>query len=421
MKYLIVIPDGAADGPVEELDGLTPLEAAETPTLDWLTQSGRLGSVQTIPDQCAVSTDVGLLSILGYDPGVRYTGQAFFEAVGLGVPLESSDRVVCCQFVTVDRESGVMIDHTAGGLSTAEAGVLLRVLAKEAPEWLGWETVDHLEFVTDDGPHHLLIDRSGRDYSGVDIPDCAAMLERPVDIRSSAGGEAGELLRALMVLSRDLFQGHEVNLTRLDVGDLAASQIWLWGPTSGDRRRAIRPFVEHVGIHDGVMISHGSFARGMASCLGWSFVDVSALRWSSGWTSESLDFDAMLAGVFEQHDVACVYTDIPKEFSCRGDFSGKVEAIRWIDSEMIGPAVEMLDRMYVNDWRMLVVPACGCSASTRQPERMPVPFVLAGSLVTRGIVPADYHERGAERTDLYIEEGHQLMEYFLRGGLSKRF
>ena len=50
MKQILVICDGMADSPMERLNGKTPLQAAETPALDFLAANGRCGSLRTVPE-----------------------------------------------------------------------------------------------------------------------------------------------------------------------------------------------------------------------------------------------------------------------------------------------------------------------------------------------------------------------------------
>ena len=57
MKYIVIVPDGMADQPVEELGGKTPLEAARTTNMDYLAQHGSTGLIQTIPDQMKPGSD----------------------------------------------------------------------------------------------------------------------------------------------------------------------------------------------------------------------------------------------------------------------------------------------------------------------------------------------------------------------------
>lgn len=50
MKYVVVLADGAADTPVKELNGQTPLEAANKPTIDSLARHSEVGMVKTVPN-----------------------------------------------------------------------------------------------------------------------------------------------------------------------------------------------------------------------------------------------------------------------------------------------------------------------------------------------------------------------------------
>src|SRR5688572_23514539 len=127
MKYAIIIPDGAADEPLTELRGRTPIEAAATPNMDRVAMDGRQGLVRTVPDGFESGSDVATMSLLGYDPSVYHTGRAPLEAAAQRIPLSPTDWVFRCNLVTTDGR--VMKDHSAGGISNDEAGRLLADLA----------------------------------------------------------------------------------------------------------------------------------------------------------------------------------------------------------------------------------------------------------------------------------------------------
>ena len=82
MKYIILVPDGMADEPLKELGGKTPLEAAHTPNMDSMARAGFSGLVQTIPDGLPPGSDIGNLSLMGYDPAKNFSGRAPLEAAG---------------------------------------------------------------------------------------------------------------------------------------------------------------------------------------------------------------------------------------------------------------------------------------------------------------------------------------------------
>src|SRR5688500_19217211 len=128
MKYAIIIPDGAADEPLKELGGKTPLEVAKTPNMDRVVAEGRMGLVRTVPEGFESGSDVATMCLLGYAPRKYHTGRAPLEAAAQRIPLTSSDWVFRCNLVTV--QDGIMKDHSAGGISDAEAARLIKDLAK---------------------------------------------------------------------------------------------------------------------------------------------------------------------------------------------------------------------------------------------------------------------------------------------------
>src|ERR687895_2253581 len=135
MKYAIIIPDGAADEPLKELGGKTPIEAAATPNMDRVAMEGRQGVARTVPEGFESGSDVAIMTLLGYDPKVYHTGRAPLEAAARRIPLSPTDWVFRCNLVTV--VDGVMKDHSAGGITDAEAKQLIRDLSDSLhmPDW----------------------------------------------------------------------------------------------------------------------------------------------------------------------------------------------------------------------------------------------------------------------------------------------
>ena len=122
-KYAIIIPDGAADEPLEQFDGKTVFEAAHTPGMDEISKLGRQGLVSTVPSGMEAGSDVAQMSLLGYDPKRYYTGRAPIEAAARNIKLSLADWVFRCNLITI--ADGEMADHSAGHISTAEAGNLI--------------------------------------------------------------------------------------------------------------------------------------------------------------------------------------------------------------------------------------------------------------------------------------------------------
>src|SRR5258705_12116961 len=128
MKSAIIIPDGAADEPRKELGGKTPIEAAHTPNMDRIALQGRQGTARTVPDGFESGSDVATMCLLGYDPAVYHTGRAPLEAAAQQIPLSPTDWVFRCNLVTT--ADGIMKDHSAGGITDAEARQLIGDLSR---------------------------------------------------------------------------------------------------------------------------------------------------------------------------------------------------------------------------------------------------------------------------------------------------
>ena len=100
MKLLMVICDGMADRPSNDLDGKTPMEAANTPTMDMLASRGQCGLMNPIGIGIVPGSDTAHLSLLGYDPYKYYCGRGTLEAAGLGIFMEPGDVAFRCNFAT---------------------------------------------------------------------------------------------------------------------------------------------------------------------------------------------------------------------------------------------------------------------------------------------------------------------------------
>ena len=123
MKYVIIIPDGAADEPQESLGGKTPLEAAHTPNMDRVVAEGVIARAGHTPPALPAGSEIGNLSLLGYNPFEYFTGRAPMEAAAQGIQLGPEDWAIRCNLVTI--EDQIMRDFTADHISTEEGTQLL--------------------------------------------------------------------------------------------------------------------------------------------------------------------------------------------------------------------------------------------------------------------------------------------------------
>ena len=397
-KYVIVIPDGAADEPFEGFGGKTALQAAAIPEMDRVAREGIVGRSRNVPDRFLPASDVATLSLLGYDPERFYTGRAPLEAAAMGIELGPDDWAIRCNLMTI--QNGRLTDFTAGHITSPEGLVLIEALQDE----LGRTGV---EFHAGVSYRNLLIfrGRSGDSPFSVetvtdpphDHPD------RPAD-QHLPRGPGSKLLTDLMLRAAPVLAEHPVNQARTAACKRPANAIWLWGQ---GRAPSVPKFLELHGLR-GAIISAVDLVRGVGVLAGWTRIDVSG---STGY----LDTDYAAKGraaieALREFDIVCVHVEAPDEASHEGRPDAKVEAIEWIDRAIVGPVHETL-KSY-GRWRMVISPDHSTLLRTRAHDRTPVAWAMAGTGLAGG--GKSYDEFAArESGSPYFAEGYRMMERFL--------
>jgi 2,3-bisphosphoglycerate-independent phosphoglycerate mutase len=397
MKYAIISPDGAADEPLKELGGKTPIEAAHTPNMDAIAIEGRQGLVRTIPEGFESGSDVAIMTLLGYAPRQYHTGRAPLEAAAQQIPLSKTDWVFRCNLVTV--VDVIMKDHSAGGITDAEAQRLIKDLARHL-------NLPGFEFYTGVSYRNLLVYR-GSDHFDVTTKPPHEIPDEPIS-KYIPRGEGSEILRHIMQQSQELFAHHEINETRRETGLNPATQVWLWGQGHAPD---MPKFKERFGVNSGCMITGVDLLRGLAVLLGWDVKEVEGMTsfHDTNYAGQGQATCAML----DKYDLVLSHIEAPDEASHQADWKTKVASIEAIDRYIVGPVLEKLKAF--TEWRILVLPDHPTNISTRKHGYAPTIFEMAGTRV-RSVLKAPYSEKNAAKSDLKIEQGHELMEYFLRGG-----
>ncbi len=392
-KYVIIVPDGAADVPLEEFEGKTPLEAAETPNMDRISTEGRLGLVRTVPEGFEPGSDVAQMSLLGYDPHRYYSGRAPVEAAARGIRLGREDWVFRCNLVTI--ADGVMADHSAGHISTEEACTLLKELQAHI-------TDERVSLYTGVSYRHLLVFR-GVDFEVRTYPP-HDHLGKAVE-KILPRGKGADLLIQLINQSQQLFAGHDVNRVRQDLGENQVSSIWLWG--QGKQAR-LDSFRKQYGLQ-GAVITAVDLVRGLAKLVGFDLIDVPG---ATGFVDTNYEGKGLAAiRALEKYDLVFVHIEAPDEAGHQGDAQAKKKAIEQVDRFIVGPVLAALKRY--ESWRILVLPDHPTPVHGGAHSAEPVPFAMAGTQIT-GVLQLAFSEANAVKAGLRIEKGCELMEYFLR-------
>ncbi len=392
-KYVIIIPDGAADEPLELFGNKTPLAAAHKPNMDRISQQGRLGMVHTVPEGMEPGSDVAQLSLLGYDPQKYYTGRAPIEAVARNVQLAPDDWVFRCNLVTI--ADGKMADHSAGHISTKEGTKLIEELNEHV-------STDKIRFYPGVSYRHLLVlkgfDMDVRTYPPHDH------IGKPVE-KILPRGKGADFLTDLMARSQQFFHNHEINKVRTDLGENQVSSIWLWG--QGKRAR-LESFHKKFGIK-GAAITAVDLVRGLAKLVGFDLIDVPG---ATGFIDTNYKGKGQAAiEALEEYDLVLVHVEAPDEASHGGNAELKKKAIEQIDEHIVGPIYDAIQKY--PSWRIMVLPDHPTPIGTCAHSGEPVPFAMAGTGV-EGILKETFCEATAAKSGLKIDKGYELMEYFLK-------
>jgi 2,3-bisphosphoglycerate-independent phosphoglycerate mutase len=392
-KYAIIVPDGAADEPIDEFGRKTPLEIAHKPNMDKVSTDGRQGLVRTIPRGMDAGSDVAQMSLLGYDPRKYYSGRAPIEAVARNINLSPDDWVFRCNLVTIGDNR--MADHSAGHISTEEGTKLVQ----ELNDSLG---SDKIRFYSGVSYRHLLVFK-GMDFDVQTYPphDHIGTVKDKILPR----GKNAEVLIDLMARSAQLFANHDINKVRTDLGENPVSSIWLWGQ---GKKAEMESFEKRFGIK-GVAITAVDLVRGLSKLIGFALINVPG---ATGFVDTNYKGKGDAATqALGKYDLIFVHIEAPDEASHAGSAKLKKKAIEQIDKHIVGPVFEAL-QCYEN-WRILVAPdhptpVCVCAHSHE-----PVPFAMAGTGV-EGVLHTTFTEANAAKSGLHIENGPELMEYFLK-------
>jgi 2,3-bisphosphoglycerate-independent phosphoglycerate mutase len=400
-KYIVLIGDGMADYPIDQLGGKTPLEATETPHMDRIAAC-RIGLARTIPQGMEPGSDVANLSLLGYDPRVFHTRRAPFEAASMGVPLASDDVAFRMNLVTLEHRSDheiIMISHSSGDISAQEAAQIVQDL-KEGLKHPGI----HLHRGV--GYRHLLVWEKGPEKVVTIPPHDVLGRNMAPYLNDSAQNPVPGLIR----LSWPLLADHPVNRGRRQKGSREANSIWLWGQGKAPR---IPRFIEKYGL-TGKVISAVDLIRGIGVYAGFEPVYVEG---ATGYLDTNYlgKAQAAVAGL-KNGDFVFVHVEAPDEAGHAGNREEKIEAIRRFDQKVVATVLEGLKQF--DDYRIMIASDHLTPIVKRTHTADPTPFAWAAKQeLERAPQGPPFTEAAALKSGLMIERGHELMDRFVFDGL----
>ena len=402
MKYIVMLGDGMADEPIEALGGKTPLEYADTPTLDAYAPRSEIGMVDTIPEGMSPGSDTANLSVIGYNPREYYTGRSPLEAQSIGVPMKETDVALRCNIVTLSQEEGIpyeqrtIIDHSSDEISTEDAEVLL----KAAAEVLQNETY---QFYVGTSYRHCLIWANGS----------VVPLTPPHDVLGQVIGAylpKDARLREMQEKSYEILSRHPQNIERVKKVLNPANSLWFWGAGT---KPALSSFYEKYHKR-GVMISAVDLLKGIAVGAG---IDNKTVEGANGGLNTNYEgkaqaaLDALLK---EGYDFAYIHLEAPDEMGHQGSVERKVQAIANMDQRILKPSRAAMDASG-EEFRLLVLPDHPTPIPLRTHVAEPVPYLLYDSGKKQNH-SWHYNEREAAESGNRIDRGCDLMGYLFSEG-----
>ena len=403
MKYVVVLYDGMADYPIDVLDNKTPMMAADKPIFDSLAKKGEVGLVKTIGDGLKPGSEIGNLTVMGYDPRKYYTGRSPLEAISIGVKMAEDDIALRCNLVTLsdeaDYDDKTMVDYSAGDISSEEAAEII----KSVQEAFGGGEFDFYSGVS---YRHCLIHHKGTTDLGTMTP--------PHDISGRVVGphisdsENAKKLTDLMRKSYDLLKDHPVNKKRIAQGKRPANSIWLWGEGT---RPELPAFSDIYGIK-GTVISAVDLLKGIAIAAGMDAPDVPG---ATGYIDTNFEgkANAAVEALKTTSDFVYIHIEAPDECGHRFEPDNKVKSIEYIDSRVLPIVIKGLEEIG-DDYKIMILPDHPTPLSTRTHASDPVPYMIyqKSKETDSGVDSID--EESAKLTGKYIENGYDLMPRFIK-------
>lgn len=392
MKHVIVILDGAAGWPLDELGGMTTLEAARTPNLDALARAGTVGLAQTVPEGAEPSSAAACTSILGYDPIADHVGRGAIEAASMGITLAPDEVALRMNLVTV--RGGIMESYASGHITTMESTAIVSDLA---------DALDDETFRLYPGVayRHILVVKGHPELMECSYTPPHDISDQPIASHLPSG-EGSELLLEFMARARVILEHNAVNLCRADSGSLPATEVWPFWP--GIAPRGMVPFVEQRGV-TAAMTSGVDLLNGLAVLAGIDRLAIEGVT-----DGPDTDYSAQARGglaALEDHDVVVIHVESPDEEGHAGNTAGKIAAIEAIDRDVVAEV-----RRYRGEVRILAMPDHPTPVALKTHVGEAVPFILWGPDVSSNGAAA-YNEREAEKTGFIVDPGREVMDLLL--------
>ena len=403
MKYLVLIPDGMADEPIDQLGGRTPMQKAFKPNMDALASKSVVGTVSNVPEGMVPESDTANMAILSFDPKIYSKGRSPLEAVSMGIHMQPDETAYRCNVVTLTEdednyEDKIILDHSADEITTAEADKLIKTLEEK----LGNE---YRKFYTGVSYRHCLIWKNGNDKYNFMRPH--DILGKRIGDYLPKASDVGEEFLKLMKDSYDILKDHPVNVERKARGLKPANSAWLWSP---GKKPQLPSFKEKWGL-DAAVISAVDLIKGIGLCAEMNSIDVEGAT-GNVHTNYTGKANAAIEAFKNGAEYVYIHVEGPDECGHRAEIENKVKSIELIDEKILAPVWTYL-KSCGEDFKIMVLPDHPTPVRLRTHTINPVPFFIYSSATEKCGVDK-FDEFTAEACNNYIPDGFTLMNELIK-------
>ena len=402
-KYIVLLGDGMADLPIDELGGKTILEYCITPNMDFIAQHGVTGITKTVPDGMTPGSDTANLSIFGYNPAESYSGRAPLEAINLDIILGPDDAAFRCNIVNAS--GGVMNDFTSDHIESGFSEIIMNELSRNL-------NYSGIEFYPGVSYRNIMVWRNFP-YKGI------TETTPPHDIQDEnidkylPAGNGSDVMREMMYLSKSIISGSDAIKNGLKKYKGNPESIWLWG---GGRRPMMNTLMERFGLY-GHTISAVDLIHGIGKAAGLTPLNVEGVTGyiDTNYTGKA---QALLNSISDSNFIF-LHVESPDESGHEGNLEHKIKSIEDFDSLVVGPVFEGMKKY--KDYTILLMPDHPTPVKIRTHTSDPVPFCIYSSISfneeKKKYNAASFCEKDAAATGLFIDHAHTIIEKMIKGSL----
>ena len=397
MKYILIQADGMPDRPIKELNNKTPLQVANTPTIDKMTCISEVGSVNHIPEGFKSGSDVGNLSVLGYNPRKYFTGRSPLEAASIGIDLGPNDIAYRCNLINLVEINDhlIMEDYSAGHIETSKAEKIINYLKKY---------MDNDEFVLYPGVsyRHILVWKEGK--MNLETTPPHDILEKKIKNFIPRGDDSlkiNEFMKKANALIKKLKNEDS------EIGKVKVSDIWLWG----QGKKTTLPSFFDLTKKNGSVISAVDLVKGIGRCASMNIINVEG---ATGYLDTNY-LGKVESGLkeLESKDFLMLHIEAPDETGHEGDYKKKIQAIEDLDSKVLSPLLEGLKQIE-EEYKILLVSDHPTPIELRTHSYEYVPFLIH----QRGMNLSNhdfkrFSEDIVNSTQNKLDDGYKLIYKFL--------